>query len=1542
MRFINKSLIGALVLFLIGWAPAQVKNKEERGSRAKVIRVEPSLLGVNLKATTGNPGKSKYPLSESFESTFPPYGWTVVTNGAAGNNGWQQTLLQAHTGTYSVYHNDDNADCSSWLISPSLYISDTDTLLSFWQFQNYGSYIEYHGIWVDTTAGTDTTNFFELQSLSAGIEDTWEEVQINLSAFVGDTITIAFKYQGYFADEWYIDDVSGPEVVLPDTVGPAISIIKAPSHHFYTGVGDSVFASITDPSGVSGADLYYSVDLGTSWNSIPMTNVTGDTFVAIIPVVDRGSKVAWYILAQDNSGNSSISGTYVYNIMPSGENLIVYSTGDELSPYMQAIWATGIEPSPDIMYSGDVPTYADSLPLWTTIYWGEISSLSDGEQNALINFLKSGTGSDRKHLIISGDDIGYYEHETEFYNFWLRARHIKDDLSSSTDNDTIVGITGDGISDGMPQFTVSSGYPDMVEPYSPYGDMDISWKFLIATTGDSVNTAGGLAYNGLTYIAEYLPYEISEIDSQKYVDTLILRIHNFNSTAGLPPIADWANTQWPPSTTVNVGDSTELIFGQIWEPGLTDVGSDINKDSIRAQLGFGPDGSIPYEEETLWTWIDARFNVIAGNNYEYMARIHADSSLQPGHYDYCFRYSIKEGGVWGPWIYADLNGTGTKGKAYNYNYDPSQAGDLVVQKGYPILTIPEIQDTTGTGSDASAHEGDTVATFGIVTGVYSNGFFLEEKPAVPWGGIWVYMSPPTVSVGDSIYIEGVVSEYYGLTELKDIQDLEVLASGVSLPDPITVTTGEANDEQYEGVLLSTKGICTDPDLGYGEWQIDDGTGPLRVDDMGLAFTPDSGIEYAITAPLYYSFGNFKLEPRDSSDIMAYAYTRVKINEVYYDSPGADQGLFVELYGPPGMPLDNMMLVGINGANGLIYETVDLSGDTIPPDGFFVAAQDTTVPNYDKITGVDWQNGPDNIQLWYIDGPDTIIVDAIGYGDSDTTTWVFRGEGLPAPDVWGGRSLVRFPDGKDTDNNSLDFHPTIYRTPGLPNKIAIFFDDFEAGTGNWIGDWENTAEDAYSGDSSYTDTANANYPNNANIIGQLADPLDLSEYPSYTLEFWTKHYIEDGWDFGYVEVSTDSANWTKIDSLTGDSVNWYPVSLDLSAFAGDSTVWIRFRLESDTYVNEAGWFVDDVAVIANLSDNSPPLISHTRPPYPPEGQTSAIGDITITTTILDYSPIAADTLYYNVDGGSITAAPHDSVVTDSLGNVIYYYTIPAQPSGALVTYYFTAVDTAGNSATTPTYRYYAGELISYDDGDPGYFAYVPNTDTLAVQFGSTLVDTFTRVTSVLFYFYNAVGTDSFYVHVWDANGNDVVAPILAYQDTSNPNLSWTVVDLRPYEIYIFPGTDLYVGYTTIPGDSVPAILFDSPASFYHSYLLQSGTWQLINSDLFIRVLTEKTTEVHEGLTTLPKVFMLGPNYPNPFRGQTVIKYALPKDAHVTLEIYDISGRKVKTLVNGFEKAGWKTAIWNGTNERGEKVKSGIYFYRMKADKFLKTRKMVYLK
>lgn len=1534
MKCIRYVIVGLLVM--AGWSYAQPKKIEKEGAPAKIARVYLKNITAPTKSTTGKYGVSKYPLSESFE-TFPPYGWTVVTNGAAGNNGWQQTSTQAHSGVYSAYHDDDNADCSSWLITPPLIITDTDTLLTFWQYQKFGSWYNYHGIWVDTNAGTDTLNFFELQVLPAGTDYTWEQITINLSAFINDTITIAFKYQGNYADEWYIDDVSGPEVVLPDTVGPVISFLVAPLSHFYTGTEDIVTALITDPSGVQSADLYYSTDIGNTWNTIPMTNTAGDTFTAILPPMSTGSKVLLYVSASDNNSNTSNSDYTYYTIMPSGSHLIVYYNSDEFSIYATSLTFNNIEPLPDYMYVMDARyTYGDSLPLWTTLWYSEPGS---NDTTVLINFLNSGTGDNRKHLIIFGDDVGWSLRGTNFYNNWLRSRYIQDDLSSLTDNDTIVGISGDGISDGMPPFTISSLWPDMVEPYSPYGDMDISWKFLIATTGDSTNTAGGLAYNGLTYILEYLPFNITDIDSQKYVDTLFARINNFNSTAGLPPIADWANTQWPHATTVNIGDSTELIFGQIWEPGLTDVGSDVNKDSIRAQLGFGPDGTIPYEAETLWTWIDARFNVISWNNYEYMARIYADSTLLPGHYDYCFRYSIKEGGVWGPWIYADINGTGEKGKAYNYNYDPSQAGDLVVQRQYPILTIPEIQDTTGTGSDASAHAGDTVATFGIVTGVYSYGFFLEEKPAKPWGGIWVYVdSTPTVSVGDSIYIAGVVSEYYGLTELGDIQDLMVIRSGVTLPDPITVTTQEANDEQYEGVLLKTQGICTNPDLGYGEWEIDDGTGPLRIDDMGVPYTPDSGTKYIITAPLYYSYGDFKLEPRDSSDIVAVLYSRVKINEVYYDSPGDDNGCFTELYGPPGMPLDNMMLVGINGANNSIYATIDLTGDTIPPDGFFVVAQDTTVPNYDKVdTLANWQNGSDNIQLWYIDGADTIIVDAIGYGSSDTTTWYFRGEGLPAEDVYGGRSLVRYPDGKDTDDNSVDFHATSFRTPGLPNKIGIFFDDFEAGTGNWTGDWENTAEDAYSGDSSYTDTANANYPNNAVLIGMLANPLNLSQYPSYTLEFWTKHFIEDGWDYGYVEVSTDSSTWAEVASFTGDSANWYHVSLDLSAFAGNSTVWIRFKLVSDQGVSEAGWFVDDVLVSADLTDNSPPLISHTRPPFPPEGQTSAIGNVTITATILDYSPIAEDSLYYSVDGGSFTAVGHDSVI----GNT-YYFTIPAQPSGALVTYYITAADTAGNSASTSTYRYYAGELISFDDGDPAYYYAVHNTDTLAVQFGNTVTDTFVHITSALFYFYTYLGVDSFDVHIWDASGNDVVTPIRAYPDTSNPNIGWTVVDLRPYEIYIFPGTELYVGYTTLPGDTVPGILIDYPSNFQHSFMLQSGTWQMINFDLFIRVLTDRTTGVHEGLTTLPKVFMLGPNYPNPFRGQTVIKYALPKDAHVTLEIYDISGRKVKTLVNGFEKAGWKTAVWNGTNDKGEKVKSGIYFYRMKAGEFLKTRKMVYVK
>ena len=91
------------------------------------------------------------------------------------------------------------------------------------------------------------------------------------------------------------------------------------------------------------------------------------------------------------------------------------------------------------------------------------------------------------------------------------------------------------------------------------------------------------------------------------------------------------------------------------------------------------------------------------------------------------------------------------------------------------------------------------------------------------------------------------------------------------------------------------------------------------------------------------------------------------------------------------------------------------------------------------------------------------------------------------------------------------------------------------------------------------------------------------------------------------------------------------------------------------------------------------------------------------------------------------------------------------------------------------------------------------------------------------------------------------------------------------------------------------------------------------------------------------FSLDQNYPNPFNPVTKIRFELPAASRVRLEIYDVTGRLVKTLVNKSSMpAGQYETSWNGKNNNGQSVSSGIYFYKMEADRFQKVRKMVLIK
>jgi hypothetical protein len=109
-------------------------------------------------------------------------------------------------------------------------------------------------------------------------------------------------------------------------------------------------------------------------------------------------------------------------------------------------------------------------------------------------------------------------------------------------------------------------------------------------------------------------------------------------------------------------------------------------------------------------------------------------------------------------------------------------------------------------------------------------------------------------------------------------------------------------------------------------------------------------------------------------------------------------------------------------------------------------------------------------------------------------------------------------------------------------------------------------------------------------------------------------------------------------------------------------------------------------------------------------------------------------------------------------------------------------------------------------------------------------------------------------------------------------------------------------------------------------------------------TPTVVSVEDGDETfnLPDNYVLEQNYPNPFNPETRINYSIPEQAYVKLCIYDINGILVKTLYEGNQSAGRYQTVWDGESSSGVKVGSGVYFYRIQANSFIQTRKMILLK
>jgi hypothetical protein len=168
---------------------------------------------------------------------------------------------------------------------------------------------------------------------------------------------------------------------------------------------------------------------------------------------------------------------------------------------------------------------------------------------------------------------------------------------------------------------------------------------------------------------------------------------------------------------------------------------------------------------------------------------------------------------------------------------------------------------------------------------------------------------------------------------------------------------------------------------------------------------------------------------------------------------------------------------------------------------------------------------------------------------------------------------------------------VSRVAGLVVKFAcmsggafaapLVSDNFEAGAGQWsaAGTWGLTAAAAASPVNSMTDSPGAFYANNTDAASTLAVAVDLSAQPRPVLAFLHRYSLEQGFDFGRVEVSTNGgASWSApVATWTGEKNAFGAEQLDLSAYASSGSFKVRFRLSSDGSVVRDGWYVDDVRI-----------------------------------------------------------------------------------------------------------------------------------------------------------------------------------------------------------------------------------------------------------------------------------------------------------------------------------------------------------------------------
>ncbi len=441
-------------------------------------------------------------------------------------------------------------------------------------------------------------------------------------------------------------------------------------------------------------------------------------------------------------------------------------------------------------------------------------------------------------------------------------------------------------------------------------------------------------------------------------------------------------------------------------------------------------------------------------------------------------------------------------------------------------------------------------------------------------------------------------------------------------------------------------------------------------------------------------------------------------------------------------------------------------------------------------------------------------------------------------------------------------------------LADFDFNFENSNGGLIsqGGWQwgyDTLMGSHSGLRVWGTYLSGNYPDN-NETTLTTPVIPLSD--NAQLRFWHKYQYDNHYDGGNVKVSTDMGNsWVLIypetgyddavifalndqSGFTGSNGVWTEVVFDLSSYA-NTCVQIRWTSASDYYVNDYGWYIDDLVI---------------------EGYTGGSGYIT-GNVILDGEE---DVTKVNISNGEVVTHP------DNSGS---YYLF--QKEGGYNIHAFTPHYSEGYvnrlllSTVNPSYSDIDFSLLRLNE--PNNLNCVQNRTDLLLS--------------------------------WQAPEYEGL--------TLNSYNIYRSIDSEPFALI---GNTTDTAYTDI-------LSYAGQYNYYVAASYEEG--ESFDSDLFSIV--PDMTDV-ESNTVIATCTQLVGNYPNPFNPTTSLMFSLKENERVTIKVYNIKGQLVNTICDDVMEAGNHRIVWNGNDERGKMVSTGVYLFRMKTDNYTGTLKSIMIK